>query len=165
MDLLESLDFVYQPLGLNCGLFREESESRDYGACSLEINDRRVQFRTGKITPTKAGQFTTLWKRIEQGPIQPFDEQDPVDLFVISVRQGHRWGQFVFPKKVLCEKGIVSSQGKEGKRAMRIYPPWDLAPNKQAKKTQSWQSAYFFEIHPTRADPGSIRKLFSNANL
>jgi len=165
MNLLESLNLVYLPLGFKCGQIKEEAESQDYGASSLEINNCRVQFRTGKITPTKVGLFTTLWKRIAKGPIQPFDEQDPIDLFVISVRKGLQWGQFVFPKKVLCEKGIVSSQGKEGKRAMRIYPPWGLAPNPQAKKTQSWQSAYFFEIHPTRADSESIRKLFSDTNL
>jgi hypothetical protein len=29
---------------------------------------------------------------------------------------------------------------------MRVYPPWDIAINKQAEKTQSWQTKYFLPI-------------------
>ncbi|MDR0329875.1 MAG: MepB family protein [Rickettsia sp.] len=29
---------------------------------------------------------------------------------------------------------------------MRVYPPWDIVINKQAKKTQAWQLEYFLEI-------------------
>jgi hypothetical protein len=27
-----------------------------------------------------------------------------------------------------------------------VYPPWDVAVNKQAKKTQKWQLEYFLEV-------------------
>ena len=88
----------------------------------------------------------TFWKRIGPGPISPFDITDPIDFFIVSVRTPHHFGQFVFPKKVLCEKGIVSTPEREGKRAMRVYPPWDVADNPQAKRTQAWQLRYFLEI-------------------
>ena len=52
---------------------------------------------------------------------------------------------FVFPKSVLIAKEIVSDK-KEGKRAIRIYSPWDITMSKQAQKTQKWQLDYFLEI-------------------
>jgi len=55
-------------------------------------------------------------------------------------------GQFVFPKEVLCEKGIISKNSRGGKRAVRIYPPWDQPKSQQAKNTQAWQLNYFSEI-------------------
>jgi len=139
-----------------------ESESKEYGACSFAMNNRRIKFRVGKITPTKVGQFVTLWKRVGMGPISPYDVEDPIDLFVISVRNRQHFGQFVFPKAILREKGIVSQGGKGGKRAMRLYPPWDITDNRQAEKTQAWQTGYFFEISPdTCVDIVKVRRLFS----
>ena len=58
----------------------------------------------------------------------------------------NNFGVFIFPKFVLYEKGIISKDGKGGKRAMRIYPAWDIADNPQAKKSQAWQLKYFFDI-------------------
>jgi hypothetical protein len=138
-----------------------EPESEEYGAFTFAMNQRRVQFRVAKITPKKLGQFVTLWKRIGDGPIIPYDIADPIDLFVISVRTSERFGQFAFPKALLHEKGIVSQAGKGGKRAMRVYPPWDIANSRQAKNSQTWQNLYFFEIDPkTSIDTCRIQQLF-----
>jgi hypothetical protein len=123
-----------------------EKESLEYGACRFELNNLKILFRVAKITPTKIGQFVTLWKRSKKGPIEPFNSLDKIDLFVINVRAGNSFGQFVFPKTVLCQQGIVTNELKEGKRAIRVYPPWDKAINKQAQKTQKWQLDYFLEI-------------------
>jgi hypothetical protein len=123
-----------------------EDESAEYGAHTFQLNGLAIRFRTSKITPTKVGQFVTLWKRNGNGPIQPFDLTDPVDLFIISVRKDNHFGQFVFPKSVLCKQGVVSNTDKGGKRAIRVYPPWDKTTSSQAKKTQQWQLNYFLEI-------------------
>ena len=89
----------------------------------------------------------TLWKRNEKnGAITPFDTLDAIDLIIISVRKDDYLGQFIFPKAILLEKGIFSTNIKEGKRAMRVYPPWDKTSSKQAQETQKWQINYFFEI-------------------
>lgn len=110
-----------------------EAESREYGACTFTLNNLNIRFRTSKITPTKTGQFVTLWKRINQGPIQPFDSTDPIDLFIVSTRKDNHLGIFIFPKSILINKEIVTDK-KEGKRAIRVYPPWDITTSKQAQK-------------------------------
>jgi len=161
-DIIAAQKFAYEPSGLQCENIVTEAESEEYGACVFEMNNKHIKFRTGKITPTKVGQFVTLWKRIGKGPILPHDMEDPVDLFVVSVRHAEYFGQFVFPKAVLHEKGVLSKEGKGGKRAMRVYPSWDMADNRQAKNTQAWQLKYFFEIYPARnVNIACVRKLFS----
>lgn len=147
-DLMTAQKLVYIPSGLIIDHFETEVESKEYAAAEFKINDLNIKFRVAKITPTKVGQFVTLWKRIGKGPIQPFDMADPFDLVVISVRNADHFGHFVFPKTVLYEKGIISKDGKGGKRAIRVYPPWDVANNKQAISTQKWQLLYFFKISP-----------------
>ena len=103
-------------------------------------------FRQAKITPTKIGQFVTIWKRnIEKNIIEPFEVSDEIDLFVINVKNESQFGQFVFPKSILIEKGIFTNK-KKGKRAIRVYPIWDLTDSKQAIKTQKWQLDYFLDI-------------------
>ena len=71
---------------------------------------------------------------------------DPVDFIVVSVRNENLFGQFVFPKAVLSEKGILSEKGKGGKMGIRVYQPWDKTISLQAQKTQKWQLKYFLEI-------------------
>ncbi len=159
-DLIAAKKCAYDPSGLILDDFVIEEESQQYGACQFKMNRRNIKFRVAKITPTKVGQFVTLWKRTGGGPIQPFDMEDPVDLFIISVRTAEHFGQFVFSKSVLCEKGIVSKNGKGGKRAIRVYPPWDKADNKQAMNAQKWQLLYFFEIPlNARADISRLQTL------
>lgn len=161
LDLLKAQKDIYEPLNLTCKNLSQEAESKEYGAYTFELNDRRVKFRVAKITPTKIGQFVTLWKRIGMGPILPYDMADSIDLFIISVRNTQHFGQFVFPKFVLYEKGILSNKGLGGKRAMRVYPSWDIPNNPQAIKTQAWQLKYFFEMPPhDNSDMQKIRKLF-----
>lgn len=137
-----------------------EPESSEYGACTFILNNLNVRYRTAKITPTKTGQFVTLWKRIDKGPIQPFDSNDPIDLFIISARKDDHFGLFIFPKSVLITKEIVSDK-KEGKRAIRVYPPWDTTTSKQAQKTQKWQLDYFLEINQNQTiDLRRVKSLF-----
>ncbi len=111
-------------------------------ACSA---DKCVISRVAKITPTKNGQFVTFWKRSFEGPIIPYDVSDPFDLLVVSVKNAEQCGRFVFPKDILVKQGVISSGTQEGKRAFRVYPPWDIPESKQAAKTQAWQLSYFFE--------------------
>jgi hypothetical protein len=43
----------------------------------------------------------------------------------------------------LFEKRIITKDQIQGKRGVRVYPPWDKVSNKQAEKTQDWQIKYF----------------------
>lgn len=122
-----------------------EKESAEYCACNFKINDFNIKFRKSKITPTKVGQFVTVWKRIENGTIAPFENTDFIDFLIVCSKNGDNFGYFIFPKKVLVQKGIFTDI-KEGKRAFRVYPPWDIAVNNQAVKTQRWQLEYFYNF-------------------
>ncbi len=143
--LVAAFDRVYGHGGLHYRSLAAEVESADYGACRFEVNGLAVQFRAAKITPKKIGQFVTLWKRAGTGPIQPFDTADPVDCFIVAASCGARSGHFIFAKSVLAARGVISVDGIGGRRAMRIYAPWDAPDSKQALKTQAWQSEYFID--------------------
>ena len=145
-NLLAVEELLFKPLGLVIENLKVEKESADYGAAEFTVNDHLVKYRQAKITPTKIGQFVTFWKRIGKGPIMPYQSLDLFNFLVVSVRTENHFGQFVFPKKILCEKGIVSTEQKEGKRAMRVYPPRDKTDNPQARKTQSWQLEWFIDF-------------------
>lgn len=164
-DLLAAQALVYQPLGFTCSVPQKEDESEDYGAYRLEVNGLHIRFRVAKITPTKVGQFVTLWKRVGQGPIQPFDLADSVDCCVVSTRSAGHGGQFVFPKTVLAQRDVLSKNGLGGKRAIRVYPPWDHTTSRQAQNTQTWQLDYFLDLSADRPiDLGRARKLYGQAS-
>lgn len=145
-DLLAAKALVYDPGGFTCSTPVLEPESAAYGACCFTLDGRAVRFRVAGTTPTKAGQFVTVWQRSEQGPIRPFDSADGVDLFVVSSRSGRHFGQFVFPGDVLRDRGVVSGQGVGGKRAFRVYPPRAEVTVGQARSTQRWQVEYYLAI-------------------
>lgn len=157
--LLEAQKLLFEPSGWFIDEIVQEIESETYGAFQFEMNRKRILFRVAKVTPKKIGQFVTLWKRVGKA-IVPYDILDPVDLFVISVRKNELFGQFVFPKAVLCEKGFVSREGRRGKLAMRLYPPWDTPSSQQAKNTQVWQLAYFLEIDPSLTNSTRMEQLY-----
>lgn len=150
-DLAAANVLAYEPCGFTCENLQIEAESADYGACAFVLNGQRIRFRVAKITPTKTGQFVTLWKRIGKGPIQPFDLSDPIDTFVVSTRSGPYFGQFIFPKAILAARDVVAKGGLGGKRAMRVYPPWDIPTSRQAQTTQAWQADYFLDLSTSQS--------------
>ena len=152
-------ELVYDICGFTFSELQPETESQDYEAFDFKIDNRPIKFRSAKITPTKTGQFVTLWKRNKSGVIEPFDYSDSIDFVIVSVQKENLLGQFVFPKNVLLKKGIFTTETKEGIRATRVYPPWDETTSKQAQKTQQWQLKYFYEISPN-ADLDTFKKLF-----
>jgi hypothetical protein len=145
-DLIILQDILLNKLNLTICNIEIEKESAAYSAFTFEINGTKVLYREAKITPTKIGQFVTIWKRNNEGITEPFNINDEVDLVVISCRNGEAFGQFVFPKKVLGDKKIFTRNNIDGKRGIRVYPVWDIAINKQAMQTQAWQLDYFLEI-------------------
>ena len=164
MNLHALVRRVYESAGMKLSTpVVHEMESADYAACRFEIDAKLVVFRVAKTTPTKVGQFVTLWKRPQpNGAIAPIDASDPVDFVVVHSSNTERCGQFVFDKNVLVKMGILSSQKHAGKRAIRVYPPWSHPVAKEAIKTQSWQLPYFLELAGDgTADRAHARKLFA----
>ena len=164
-DLKTVKELVYDKCGIDLTDFKQNLESVEYGACSFGLNGKKIQHRVSKITPTKTGQFVTIWKRNKNGITEPFDISDDMDFIIITSKSGKNLGQFIFPKSVLADKGIITKNGKEGKRGIRVYPPWDIATNRQAEKTRDWQTKYFLTIREDNStDLDLIRKLFSETN-
>lgn len=148
MDEIERLkQTVFKKCALELTQLETEIESQAYCAHHFSLNGFNIKFRKAKITPTKTGQFVTLWKRDKNATTCPFDSNDPYDFYMIAVQRTDNLGLFIFPKHVLMQQHVLSDQanGKNGKRGFRVYPPWDLTTNKQAQKTQLWQKAYFLD--------------------
>lgn len=160
-DLISARQLIYGICNLQCSQPEAEAESTDYSAYRFNINGKSICYRIAKTTPTKKGQFVTLWKRNSSGIIEPFDLSDEIDFVIISVRKENNFGQFIFPKSVLLKNGIFSTPKKEGKRATRVYPPWDIATSKQAQKTQQWQLNYFLDLSNKEAIISRTKLLFS----
>jgi hypothetical protein len=146
---------LYQRCGFKCSEPKAETESAEYEACTFSLNDYSIKYRLAKITPTKVGQFVTLWKRNSQGITTPHDQADPFDYYVIGVKTPKQEGQFIFPKSVLAQKDILSKNKRGGKRGFRLYPAWDKPVSKQAMASQAWQLTYFVSF----ADPDFIKKI------
>lgn len=160
-DLKLAKELVYDKCGFDFTNAILYKESLEYGACTFELNGKKIQYRVAKITPTKTGQFVTIWKRNKEEITTPFDVSDPIYFIIISARKDDNFGQFIFPKSVLFKEGILSGNNKKGKRGIRVYAPWDLTENKQAIKTQQWQIAYFLEIKDNNSiDFDLVEKLF-----
>ena len=161
-DLQLAKENIFKKAGLEIISLQKEDESQEYSAYRFLLNNKKICYREAKITPTKTGQFVTLWKRNESGIIEPFDYSDPIDFVIISVRKDLNWGHFIFPKKILLEKGIFSTNNKEGIRATRVYPPWDETTSKQAQKSQKWQLDYFMMLtNSNKIDFDQLRKSFA----
>lgn len=163
-DLIAAVRDTYAPAGLTVTTpaFRE-AESAEYGACRLALDGRNVVFRVAKTTPTKVGQFVTLWKRpTPDAEIAPLDSGDAVDLVIVSVGDADHRGQFVFPQKILVDKGVMSRAHQGGKRAIRVYPPWSKPVVQEAVRTQKWQLPYFLPLPlEGSTDPARVRELFA----
>ncbi len=146
----DKIQKIYALNSIELNEIEHEKESQDYGAARFKINDKYIVFRSAKITPTKTGQFVTLWKRLKNPSIiAPLDSIDNIDYLIVNVSFEKKFGQFIFDKRVLIEKNILTSQ-KEGKRAFRLYPPWDKVTSKIAASSQAWQQFYFYDLgeHP-----------------
>jgi|SRR5690554_1314757 len=161
MGVIQIIAEIYGKCALEISDFQNELESKEYDACRFKLNGLNIISRSAKITPKKTGQFVTFWKRDGNGPIKPLDENDRFDFFVVNVKNETKFGQFVFPKTELIKRGIISTEKKEGKRAFRVYPNWDVVKNTTAARTQKWQKDYFYIIDDL-TDFERVKKLYEN---
>lgn len=145
-DLKNIKELVYDQCDFRLTNPQINMESKEYGACKFLLNKKAIEHRVSKITPTKNGQFVAIWKRNKDDKTEPYDILDPIDFIVITAKKNNNLGQFIFPKGILADKGIITANGKRGKCGIRVYPPWDITESNQAQKTQIWQTKYFLTI-------------------
>lgn len=137
---------IFKLCGFELSNLIPETESQEYFACNFQLNEINVKFRKAKITPKKVGQFVTLWIRNENGITEPFNISDDFEFYIIATQLENKLGIFIFPKTVLHQNKILSDKITDGKRGFRVYPPWDITTNDQAKKTQIGQTKNFLDI-------------------
>lgn len=157
-DLKTGLEVFYNSCGLQIKQISVNTESKEYGACSFSLNETKIIHRVSKITPTKTGQFVTLWKRNKAGITQALDIEDDFDVVIITSKLGENIGQFIFPKSVLANNGVITKKSKKGKLGIRVYPPWDQVTSNQAKKTQTWQMNYFLTFQNAEGNGQQIKQ-------
>jgi hypothetical protein len=144
-DMNKVIKLLHNPGNVTVTNFEQEQESQEYLAYRFTLGTSNIVFRKAKITPTKIGQFVTIWKRNSKGKTQAFEESDDIDMVIIVCVNGDQVGQYNFPKHALVEQRILSTENKKGKMGIRVYPPWDKPTSQQAINTQSWQLRYFIE--------------------
>lgn len=122
-----------------------EEQNIDYEGATFCLNQRVYRTRLAKLTPKKKGYFVAMWERDAHGTNQAYQYEDSPNKLIVSVIDGEKCGQFIFPKSVLLAKGILKTATQKGKMAFRVYPNWVSDLNATATKTQSWQSDYFID--------------------
>lgn len=116
----------------------------EYDGMYLALNNQNVVYRSAKVTPKKIGQFVAVWKK-KKGINHPYESSDKINLIIVDVSLNNKCGQFIFDREILIKKGILTHEGKIGKMAFRVYPPWDTPIAKQAISTQKWQLKYYID--------------------
>ncbi|NQY42875.1 MAG: MepB family protein [Legionellales bacterium] len=161
--LVDSLQNIYTPAGLHINTICCEAEGKDYDAYRFKLNDYNIVFRTAKTTPTKVGQFVTIWKRPKKtSPIEHLHIRDDIDFLIISSTGKNCAGDFIFSKKILVDNKIISTDDFEGKRAIRVYPPWVQTKSAQAVKTQRWQLNNFYLFGQNPEDSACLKDTIFN---
>lgn len=154
---------IYESIHLTARSVQEEKQNSKYGAGTFQLSSKTVRFRVANITPTKEGQFVAFWEKDENDKNQPYSYEEAPDLLVITTfKSENEFGQFIFPKEILLKQNILRSTSTKGKMAIRVYPSWDSPSNKQAIKTQKWQSPYFVDMcNPNKLPLEKIIELYS----
>ena len=155
-------NLLFEQISLKISNVIEDEESQDYFGYNFQTNKLNFKFRKAKITPKKVGQFVTLWKRNSQNITEPFNELDNFDFYIIVTEENEKYGLFLFPKNELRKRQILTTTSKGGKRGFRVYPSWTKTENKQAERTQSWQTKYFLDF--TKEDSINIKRINSVIN-
>lgn len=142
-DLLRA---IMKALGSKEDLFLQiEEQNIDYEGATFCLNQRVYRTRLAKLTPKKKGYFVAAWEKDANGTNQAYQYEDSPNKLIVSVIDGEKCGQFIFPKSVLLAKGILKTATQKGKMAFRVYPNWVSDLNATATKTQAWQSDYFID--------------------
>lgn len=144
---LQELENIYQTKIIST--IKVEEWNQEYEAMEFELFQYRIKSRLGKKTPKKKGFFVTLWEKDKNNQNIPIDLDKMSDYLIIHIIDQELNGMFVFDKKTLLTKGILSDINHKGKMAFRVYPTWETGLNTSANKTQQWQKSHFIDLSQT----------------
>jgi hypothetical protein len=161
LNLLQAL--FYDHCNAKISNFSIDKESLEYEACTFNLDNLKLLYRKAKITPTKIGQFVTVWKRSDDRVTVPYCIEDKFDYYVVAVQKDTYIGYFIFPINVMVTQGVTADQNrKAGKRGFRVYPIWDKPDNKQAEKTQKWQVKHFLDCTEAKFNYEDVKIKFNH---
>ena len=143
---VDSVKEIYNRIGYSIQDIAVDLESKKYWGMTFLFDKKRICFRKANITAKKQGQFVAVWKRAFDGQTRPYNNYDGIDILIIHVETEGQIGQFIFTKNICNKYKVFSIETEQGKRGLRVYPPWDIVDNKQAKNTQVWQNNYFISF-------------------
>lgn len=132
--------------GISLRNFQEESQNIEYEGCTFSLKNRTFRNRLAKKTPKKQGYFVVFWEKDAQNQNQAYSVAESLDITIVTIIDQEKRGQFLFPRAILQQKGILRSESQKGKMGIRVYPTWELELNKNAQQTQKWQVPYFIDL-------------------
>ncbi|WP_226894993.1 MepB family protein [Oceanobacillus oncorhynchi] len=124
----------------------KEPQNMEYEGTTFTIHENMYRSRLAKRTSKKNGYFVVFWEKDANHCNQPYAYSESPDKIMISIIDKDLKGQFIFPKLLLLEKGILRKIDNKGKMAIRVYPTLEKSLNNAAKKTQAWQMPYFIDV-------------------
>ncbi|MDA9472355.1 MepB family protein [Enterococcus sp. 5H] len=162
---MESIDYIskliYQISQSSLENVILEEQNKDYEGAFFTIGKHSFRSRKGKRTPKKQGYFVVFWEKDTLNNNKAYDFVRAPDKLIITIFDEDKRGQFIFPKELLAEKNILSTENKQGKMALRVYPDWVTSLNKTASMTQKWQLPYFLNLSETY-DSQLLKQLYFN---
>jgi len=122
-------------------------ENSKYDALTFALNDKKMVYRKGKVTPDRPGAFLAIWQRPSDLVLSPLMSNstgnkpvpltaNELDYLFIKVHSHSpeandqllgtdtKQGMFIFPVSVLIAKGIIYTEKSKGKTGFRVFPPW-----------------------------------------
>ena len=123
-----------------------ETQNTYYEGFKCSIDNKIFRSRRANITPKKLGYFVAFWEKDSNKVNSAYKSSENINKLIITIIDFEKRGQFVFPKNVLTEKGILKSAQCKGKMSMRVYPTWSVNLNATARKAQKWQTEYFIDF-------------------
>ncbi len=111
-------------------------------------SEKKICIRLSHTTPTKLGQFVTLYKRYA-GKIIPLNISD-IEYLIIVYTEPNLHGMFIMNQQMLLLQNIISHKQIDinreyGKLSFRIYHPSCMLNSKQAITSQKWQQSTFYD--------------------
>lgn len=140
--------------------YEKEVWNEKYESFNFQFDGIKFKSRLAKKTPKKAGYFFAIWCKDDTYNNRPFNTKEFEDKLIVNILDKSKKGIFVFPKNLLADKRIISTEESRGKMAMRVYPSWENKLNKTAYKTQQWQIEYFIDFS-SGFDEDRVKELYS----
>ena len=147
---------LYEPIGLDVSFAVSGTAAHNVVVEGLHVAHRVAVSRKQQ---TALGYFVHT-RKIVNRCLRPLDESDDIDALVAAVPEngtgadaGIR-GVFVFPRRVMAERGLFSVGHIGGVYGTIVYPPTSENPHNDLRivRAQEWQLPYYVDLSAENED-------------